>query len=83
MSQPGNGGAQGLTREQVMVLRRPAWASDDGHAGATYDFDGSRFWLRKAEGRVPVPLFATPLDGWSHEADCTCAMCRLLTESGI
>ena len=81
MSQSDNG--RGLTREEVIALGRPAWVSLDGAEETIYQFDGSHFWFRRVGHREPIPAFAVPLDGWAHDDDCTCAVCRTLTESGI
>jgi len=76
-------GGGALTREQVIALGRPAWVSLDGAGETVYHFDGSHFWLRKVGYREPIPSFAVPLNGWAHEDDCACAVCRALDESGV
>lgn len=69
-----------LTREQVQVMRRPAWTRS-GDDSEVFYFDGTHFW-RQRSGRVdtPAPLFLVPLDGWKHAAECGCAICTVCRE---
>jgi hypothetical protein len=65
-----------LTREQVLALRRPAWAESEMGAQIFY-FDGSHFWqLRQARPNAPAAMFVTPVDGWMHSPECGCAVCE-------
>ncbi len=59
-----------LTRQQVILAERPAWAR-----GYRYYYDGINFWKRTIRGRqVAAPQ--TPAEGWRHKEDCQCEFCR-------
>ena len=58
-----------LTRDQVILAERPAWAH-----GYRYYYDGINFWKRTIMGQQVAPL-RTPMEGWRHKGDCRCEFC--------
>ena len=63
--------------DQIVRVGRWAWASSTGADEPDVCFDGAAFWAgRNGRTRTSVPAEATPKEGWWHESDCRCELCR-------
>jgi hypothetical protein len=64
------------SREQIIQAGRWAWAPPECDDEPDVYFDGSAFWNGPKGRRVLAKAEAMPQEGWWHEKDCHCALCR-------
>ncbi len=65
------------SRDQVIHAGRWAWTASRGDDEPDLYFDGAVFWSgAKGGGRTSVAAETVPQEGWWHESDCRCELCR-------
>ena len=65
------------TSDEVVQAGRWAWASSTEDDDPDFSFDGELFWHRAEGMSRPVTVMrAWPQEGWWHERDCHCELCR-------
>ena len=64
------------SREQIINAGRWAWASPRGDDEPDLHFDGGAFWSGPKDGRVTAAAETMPEEGWWHEKECRCELCR-------